>query len=133
MTEDKPVSALPEKFEVFERTMKAADAMGMPAEKVARVTETIADAFEPAEEKPKRRRSTPAAKPKGMPEVEKKAKPKRPTAADVKGVGGMIEKRWSGLPMWQCPKCNGTTFNESESRVHQCKQVKYASEEGLAD
>lgn len=109
MTEDdKPVSALPEKFEVFEQSMMEA-------------------------EKPKRRRSTPAVKPKDMPEAEKPAKPKRPTAADVKGVGGMIEKRWSGIPMWQCPRCNGTTFDEAESRVHKCKQVKYASEEGLAD
>jgi len=131
MTEDdKPVSALPEKFEVFERTMKAADAMGMPPEKMAQVTETIADAFAPAEERPKRRRSTPAVKPKNMPEPEKK---KRPTAADVEGVGGMVEKRWSGIRMWACPRCNGTTFNEAESRVHKCKQVKYADEEGLAD
>lgn len=106
MTEDdKPVSALPEKFEVFEQNMLA-------------------------DEKPKRRRSTPAVKPKDMPEPEKK---KRPTAAEVKGVGGMVEKRWSGIPMWACPRCNGTTFDEAESRVHQCKQVKYADEEGLAD
>lgn len=103
--DDNPVSALPEKFEVFEENMLAA-------------------------EKPKRRRSTPAVKPKDMPEPEKK---KRLTAADVKGVGGMVEKRWSGLPMWECPRCLATTFSEPESRVHQCKQVKYADEEGLAD
>jgi hypothetical protein len=131
MTEDdKPVSALPEKFEVFERTMKAADAMGMSPEKMAQVTETIADAFAPAEERPKRRRSTPAVKPKDMPEPEKK---KRLTAADVPGVGGMIEKRWAGKPMWECPKCLATTFKEQDAKVHQCKQVKYADEEGLAD
>lgn len=106
MTEDdKPVSALPEKFEVFEERMLA-------------------------DERPKRRRSTPVVKPKDMPEPEKK---KRLTAADVPGVGGMVEKRWAGVPMWACPKCNGTTFNEAESRVHKCKQVKYADEEGLAD
>lgn len=106
MTEDdKPVSALPEKFEVFEQNMLA-------------------------DEKPKRRRSTPAAKPKDMPEPEKK---KRLTAADVPGVGGMVEKRWSGLPMWECPKCLATTFKEQDAKVHQCQQVKYADEEGLAD
>src|SRR5690606_38635780 len=77
MTEDKPDSALPEKFEVFEQRMLEA-------------------------EKFKRRRSTPAVKPKNMPEPEKK---KRLTAADVPGVGGMVEKRWSGLPMWECSKC----------------------------
>lgn len=131
MTEDdKPVSALPEKFEVFERTMKAADAMGMSPEKMAQVTETIADAFAPAEERPKRRRSTPAVKPKNMPEPEKK---KRLTAADVPGVGGMIEKRWAGKPMWECPKCLGTTFSPQEAKVHVCKRIKYADEEGLAD
>lgn len=107
MTEDdKPVSALPEKFEVFEQSMLAAD------------------------EKPKRRRSTPAVKPKDMPAPEKK---KRLTAADVPGVGGMVEKRWSGIPMWECPKCLATTFKAGEAKVHQCKQVKYADEEGLAD
>lgn len=102
-----PVSPLPEKFEVFEQNMMAAE-----------------------EAKPKRRRSTPAVKPKDMPEPEPK---KRLTAADVPGVGGMVEKRWSGLPMWECPKCLATTFSEPESRVHQCKQIKYADEEGLAD
>lgn len=98
-------SALPEKFEVFEQSMLA-------------------------DEKPKRRRSTPAAKPKDMPEAEKK---KRLTAADVPGVGGMVEKRWAGKPMWECPKCLATTFNAGQAKVHVCKQVKYADEEGLAD
>lgn len=103
--DDNPVSALPEKFEVFEENMLAA-------------------------EKPKRRRSTPAAKPKDMPEPEKK---KRLTAADVPGVGGMVEKRWAGKPMWECPKCLGTTFSPQEAKVHVCKRIKYADEEGLAD
>lgn len=131
MTEDdKPVSALPEKFEVFERTMKAADAMGMSPEKMVQVTETIADAFAPAEERPKRRRSTPAVKPKDMPEPEKK---KRLTAADVPGVGGMVEKRWSGKPMFECPRCLATTFDAQQAKVHVCKKVKFADEEGLSD
>lgn len=105
MTEDdKPVSALPEKFEVFEQSMLAA-------------------------EKPKRRRSTPAMKPKDMPEPEKK---KRLTAADVPGVGGMVEKRWAGEPMFECPKCLATTFDPVGAKIHQCKQVKYADDE-LAD
>jgi hypothetical protein len=93
-----PVSSLPEKFEDFESRMK--------------------------EEKPKRRRSTPAVKPKGMPAPKKKL-----TAEDVPGVGGMVEKRWSGIPMWECPKCLGTTFKAVEAKIHQCKQVKYADEE----
>lgn len=106
MTEDdKPASALPEKFEVFEQSMMEA-------------------------EKPKRRRSTPAVKPKDMPEPEKK---KRLTAADVPGVGGMVEKRWAGKPMWECPKCLATTFSPQEAKIHQCKQVKFADEEGLAE
>jgi hypothetical protein len=45
----------------------------------------------------------------------------------------MIEKRWAGRPMWECPKCLATTFKEQDAKVHQCKQVKYADEEGLAD
>lgn len=61
------------------------------------------------------------------------SKKKKLTAADVPGVGGMIEKRWSGLPMWECPKCLATTFKAVEAKIHQCKQVKYAAEEGLAD
>ena len=105
MTKDeKPISALPEKFEVF------------------------AEQLESQGEKPKRRRSTPAVKPKDMPAPRKKL-----TAADVPGVGGMVEKRWSGVLMWECPKCLGTTFKAIEAKVHQCKQVKYADEEGLAD
>lgn len=99
--DDKPVSALPEKFEEFSEQMETAA--------------------------PKRRRSTPAEKPKDMPAPKKK----RPTAEDVAGVGGMVEKRWSGIPMWQCKKCNGTTFNAGEAKAHVCKQVKYADEEGL--
>lgn len=104
---DDAISSLPEKFEVFAEQMEA--------------------------EKPRRRRrSVPAAKPEDMPEpapVEKK----KLTAADVPGVGGMIEKRWSGIPMWECPKCLATTFKEVEAKVHQCKQVMFAVEEGLAD
>ena len=104
MTEDEtPVSALPEKFEVFAESMEQSA-------------------------KPARRRSAPAVKPKEMPEPEK---PKRLTAADVPGVGGMVEKRWSGIPMWECPKCRGTTFDATEAKVHQCKQIKYAGEGDL--
>lgn len=76
-----------------------------------------------------RRRSIPAKKPSDVPET----RPKRPRAEDVAGVGGMIEMRWSGVPMWSCPKCRGTTFKPSEAKVHVCKQVKFADQEGLAD
>lgn len=84
----------------------------------------------------RRRRSAPVRKPEGMPDSDLQVtddKPKRPSIDDVKDIGGMVEKRWSGLPMWQCPKCNGTTFDEAQSRVHQCKRIKYAGEEGLED
>lgn len=91
-----PISPLPEKFEDFEKQMTAK----------------------------KRRRSTPAVKPKDMPAPKKKL-----TAEDVPGVGGMIEKRWSGIPMWECPRCLGTTFKAVEAKIHQCKQVRYAGEE----
>lgn len=124
MTEDdKPVSALPEKFEVFEQQFD-----GLTSAQMDRLPDAIKAANEAT--KPKRRRSTPAVKPKDMPEPEKK---KRLTAADVPGVGGMVEKRWAGKPMWECPKCLGTTFSPQEAKVHVCKRIKYADEEGLAD
>jgi hypothetical protein len=122
MTEDdKPVSALPEKFEEFEQQFD-----GLTSAQMDRLPDAIKAANEAT--KPKRRRSTPAVKPKDMPEPEK---PKRPTAADVPGVGGMRLTKWSGIPMWVCDKCHGTTFDEAESKVHQCKRMKYADEEGL--
>lgn len=96
----------------------------------------IPDTLEELEEKvvPKKRTYRRAPKPADMPEPEVKEEPKRRlTAADVPGVGGMVEKRWAGRRMWECPKCGATTFNEGESKVHKCKQVKYAEEEGLAD
>ena len=125
MTEDdKPVSALPEKFEVFEQKLQQDR-----DDYHAQIRDHLAD-VKASNEMPKRRRSTPAVKPKDMPEPEKK---KRLTAADVPGVGGMVEKRWAGKPMWECPKCLGTTFNAGEAKVHRCKQVKYADEEGLSD
>jgi hypothetical protein len=80
-------------------------------------------------EKPTRRRSMPAAKPKDMPAPKKK----RPTAEDVAGVGGMEKTKWSGVDMWRCPKCHATTFKEADSKVHKCKQARFADEEGLAD
>lgn len=66
-------------------------------------------------------------------EAAAKPKPKRPTAADVAGVGGMVEGKWSGIPIWTCQKCHGTTFNRTDSKVHKCKQARYADEEGLAE
>jgi hypothetical protein len=39
-------------------------------------------------------------------------------------MGGMIEKTWSGHPMWECPRCGGTTFESSEAKVHTCKEVR---------
>lgn len=77
---------------------------------------------------PRRRLGTPVVKPKGMP-----APRRRLTAADVPGVGGMVEKVWSGLRMFECPKCLGTTFVEQEAKVHVCKKIKYAGEEELPE
>lgn len=57
----------------------------------------------------------------------------RPKIEDVKGVGGMEKTLWSGVVMWRCPKCHATTFVEVESRVHKCKKIKFAAEEGLDD
>jgi hypothetical protein len=46
----------------------------------------------------------------------------------AKLIGGMVEKKWSGVPMWQCPRCGGTTFKASEAKVHTCKVPKMADE-----
>lgn len=46
----------------------------------------------------------------------------------VKPMGGMEETTWSGLPMWRCPRCRGTTFKPDEAKVHTCKEVKFADE-----
>lgn len=35
-------------------------------------------------------------------------------------ANGMVEKRWSGLPMWACTRCGHTTFNNREARKHAC-------------
>lgn len=79
-----------------------------------------------------RRRSTPLVAPEGMPEPESKVeKPRRPSIADVKGIGGMEATSWAGIPMWRCPKCHGTTFDEAQSLVHQCKAIRYADEADL--
>lgn len=51
-----------------------------------------------------------------------------PKSADVKsrvkralGVGSkMTEKKWSGKPMWVCPKCRWQTFKEDRAKSHQC-------------
>lgn len=114
------VSSLPEKFEDFERRLVAKQEQR--SAELRQHLDEVKSANAP------KRRSTPAVKPAGMAE-----KKKRPTADDVEGVGGMVEKRWSGIQMWACPKCNGTTFNAQEAKIHKCKQVKYADEEGLAD
>lgn len=44
-----------------------------------------------------------------------------PIAQTVKPMGGMVETKWSGIPMWTCPRCRGTTFKEADSKVHVCK------------
>lgn len=117
--DDGTPSALPEKFEVFERTMKAADAMGMSAEKVSRVTDTIGDTFAPADEKPRRRRSTPAEKPKDVPQLVAKSTEKA-------GRPKMIESSWNGRPMWRCPECGDTTFKPQVVNIHRCVKPREA-------
>lgn len=95
MNDEKPDSALPEKFEDFERNMD-------PAQK--------------AKAMPKRRGAKPAAK----------AKPA--AVKETKSLGGMEETRWSGVPMWRCPRCRGTTFDRGEADIHICKTPKFATE-----
>lgn len=43
-------------------------------------------------------------------------------------MGGMVEGKWSGIPMWTCPRCRGTTFKASEAKIHVCKVPKMADE-----
>ena len=43
-------------------------------------------------------------------------------------MGGMVEKAWSGIPMWECPRCKSTTFDAAEAKVHTCPMVRYADE-----
>lgn len=40
---------------------------------------------------------------------------------NVRLMGGMVERRWSGKRMWECRKCGATTFNPSEARTHTCR------------
>lgn len=49
--------------------------------------------------------------------------------AKPRPIGGMVEKRWSGMPMWECPRCAGTTFSEADAKTHTCKEVRFADEE----
>lgn len=95
VTNDKAVSALPEKFEVFEQNILESG------------------------QKQRRRRSTPAAKPKDMPEpiataVEKVKRPK------------MVETSWNGRPMWRCPECGDTTFKPQVVNIHVCARPREA-------
>ena len=32
----------------------------------------------------------------------------------------MVEKKWSGLPMWVCPKCKFDTFDADRAKRHRC-------------
>jgi hypothetical protein len=112
------VSALPEKFEIFERTMKTAHALDMPAKAVERVTGTIADVFAPIEERPTRRRSAPASTPNAFP------KPQAVAATVERSV--MIEKMWGGRTMWECPACRDTTFDRRVVNIHVCKKTRFA-------
>lgn len=52
----------------------------------------------------------------------------QPEPAAQPVIGGMVEKRWSGIPMWACPRCRSTTFDAGEAKTHTCKQVRYASD-----
>lgn len=68
-------------------------------------------------------RENPAIEPSPVPETG------IPASAEVRPMGGMVEKRWSGIPMWECPRCRGTTFDPKQAVVHTCKEVRYADEE----
>lgn len=96
------------------------------------------EAVEVAEEKPRRRRSRKVAPPEGMPDPsplpEKfedfEARHMAPQAAEkpksdpnARPIGGMVEKTWAGRKMWQCPRCNATTFKEGDAKTHTCKRI----------
>lgn len=50
----------------------------------------------------------------------RKAKPgAKPSAKDDRPR--MIEGRWSGKPMWECPLCGETTFDKRVVNIHTCK------------
>lgn len=55
-----------------------------------------------------------ATEPEAAPEAEAAPAPK------VKPMGGMIEKRWNGQPMWHCPRCGHDTFDPTEAKTHTC-------------
>lgn len=88
----------------------------------------------------KRRNATPEAEPVAMDEEtggidlpdsfeefeEQITKSPAHPAPITKPMGGMVEKVWSGLPMWECPRCKDTTFIASEAKIHTCKEVRYA-------
>ena len=44
---------------------------------------------------------------------------------ETRPMGGMVEKTWSGIPMWECARCKATTFDKAESSTHVCKTVRY--------
>ena len=120
--DDKPVSALPEKFEVFEERLIGALADGKSLHSgglIGGMGTVFGKVIPDAEEKPKRRRSTPAVKPKDMPEaaakpVEKGGRPK------------MVESSWNGRQMWRCPECGDTTFKPHVVNIHVCARPREA-------
>ncbi len=50
------------------------------------------------------------------PEVETPSEPE----PEKKVMGGMIERKWSGLPNWLCPRCGRDTFDKKEADSHTC-------------
>lgn len=107
------VSPLPEKFEAFERKIQQDR-----DDYHARLSNHLGDVAK-AGRAPKRRRSTPAVKPKDMPESATKSteKAERPT---------MVESSWNGRQMWRCPECGDTTFKPQVVNIHRCVKPREA-------
>ena len=50
-------------------------------------------------------------------------------SSNVRPIVEMEKKMWSGVPMWQCPRCHATVWSEPQSIGHTCKEVRYVDEE----
>ena len=38
-------------------------------------------------------------------------------------------RKWSGLDMWECKSCHWTTFDEGETKDHECKTIRYVKDQ----
>lgn len=48
----------------------------------------------------------------------------RKTPKVPEAIGFMEGMLWSGIPMWRCIRCGGTTFDKEEAPGHKCSAVK---------